>query len=442
MSELVTLSMKEYKRLRVITEEEAGRVTAREAAEVLGLSVRQTRRLIAAFRKEGAAGLAHGNRGKPSPRRTPESVRKRILELARGEYRDYNDTHFAEKLAERHQIYVSRSTVRRLRRSIRQDSPRKRRPPRHRKRRDRYPLPGMLLQVDGSPHDWLEGRGPKLTLIVAIDDATSELPYALFREQEDAAGYFELMRAISRPHGLPQAVYADRHSIFRNPTEPTIEQELAGKKPRSQFGRLMDELAIELIPSLSPQGRGRVERLFGTLQDRLVKELREANATNIEEANQVLKDYLPRYNARFSVPQSQPGSAYCPWPADLQPEQVFCFKHKRTVGGDNTISFDGYSLPIPPGRYRRGYAHARVDVHQRLDGSLAIRYQGETLVVHQPATKGPVRVGKFTPAIFPQVPLQPPSPQKPIPEATPRKYHHRPALSHPWRRYPAPAKSK
>lgn len=431
----VTLSVKEQKRLVVVLEVEAGRMIGREAAEVLGLSLRQVRRLIAAYQREGVAGLAHGNRGRPSSRTTPEEVQSRILELARSDYQDYNDTHFTEKLAEQHGIRVSRSTVRRLRRSIGQGSPRKRRPPRHRRRRQRYAQPGMLLQLDGSPHDWLEGRGPTLALIAAIDDATNEVPYALFREAEDAAGYFELMQAISQSHGLPQAVYADRHTIFQSPAMATIEQQLAGELPRSQFGRLMDELAIELIQARSPQAKGRVERLFGTLQDRLVKELREANACTLEQANQLLLAYLPKFNARFSLPQAQPGSAYRPWPQDLQPEHAFCFKHRRAVKNDNTIAFDAKRLQIPPGPKRISYARAHVDVHQNLDGSLAICYKGETLVVYQPAAEQPIRVGKFSPAPCPQIPPQLTQPQQPAPKPKPRK-PHKPAPNHPWRRYP------
>jgi hypothetical protein len=167
----------------------------------------------------------------------------------------------------------------------------------------------MLVQIDGSIHDWLEGRGRKLVLLSAIDDATNDVPYALFREEEDAAGYFELMRAVSQSQGLPQAVYADRHTIFQSTAKATIEQQLAGELPRSRFGRLMDDLAIELIEARSPQAKGRVERLFGTFQDRLVKELREANASTLEEANDVLARYLPAFNARFSVPPAEPGSA-------------------------------------------------------------------------------------------------------------------------------------
>jgi len=441
MDKGVTLSVKEQKRLKVVTEVDAGRLTGRVAAELLGLSLRQARRLIAAYRKEGAAGLAHGNRGKVSPRRVPEAVRKRILELARKTYIDYNDCHFTEKLEEVHKIKVSRSTVRRLRRSIGQGSPRKRRPPRHRKRRERYPQRGMLLQIDGSPHAWLEGRGPELSLTIAIDDATNEIPWALFREEEDAAGYFELLKEICLSHGLPQALYADRHTIFQSPQKVTLEQQLAGERPRSQFGRLVDELGIELIPARSPQARGRVERLFGTLQDRLVKELREAGASTLKQANQVLRDYLPKFNARFSVAPAQPGSAYCPWPAELDPEQFFCFKHKRVVGNDNTISFDGHKLQIPPGPFRRSYARTRVNVHQLLDGRLAVLYQGKTLVFFEPANQGPVRVGKFTPepsALSP-VPPSPVEAAKSKPKA-PRKAY-KPAPDHPWRRYPVAVKS-
>jgi len=436
MDRRVTLTVKEQKRLKVITEMEAERMRGHEAAEMLGLSLRQVRRLLAVYRKEGAAGLAHGNRGRPSPRRTPEEVRGYILKLAREVYHDYNDTHFAEKLAEQHNLYVSRSTVRRLRRSIGQGSPRKRRAPRHRSRRERYVQSGMLLQIDGSHHKWLEKRGPKIVLIAAIDDATNEVPYALFRDQEDAAGYFELMQAISQSHGLPLAVYADQHTIFQSPSKPTIEQQLSGELPRTQFGRLMDELAIEPIPALSPQAKGRIERLFGTLQDRLVKELRESQASTIDQANETLLSYLPRFNERFSVSPAQPGSAYRSWPDDLRPQDVFCFKHQRIVSNDNTISFDGNQLQIPPGPQRTSYARARVDVHQLLDGRLRICYKGETLITYEPAAPGPVRVGKFAPAAQPSSPPPPAKPKQPQ-----QRKPYKPAPDHPWRRYPTASRT-
>jgi len=426
----VTLSVKEEKRLRVMEALDAGRTTGRQAADVLGISLRHVWRLLAAFREEGAAGLVHGNRGREPANKLAPVVEARILELAKEHYSDYNDTHFAEKLEELHSIIVSRPTLRRLRRSMGQGSPRRRRAPQHRSRRERYCQEGMLLQLDGSPHDWLEGRGPCLTLLVAIDDATSEVPQAVFREQEDDAGYFKLLWAISRSHGLPMAVYTDRHTIFRSPKQATLEQQLAGQRPRSQFQRAMDELGIQVICAHSPQAKGRVERLLGTLQDRLVKELREAHVTTQEQANQLLERFLPAYNARFSVCAAEPGSAYRPWPSHLEHESVFSLKHRRKVRNDNTISFDGKLLQIPPGPDRLSYARATVEVQQRLAGSLAICLHDETLVVYQPADSAPLRAGRFTPAVIVQPPqAQPETPSRPPKPRTP----HKPAADHPWR---------
>jgi transposase len=430
----VTLTIKELKRLKVMQEMEAGRMTASEAAGSLELSVRQVRRLMAAYRERGAEGLAHGNRGKASTRRTPEAIRKRVVVLASKEYKDYNDQHFTEELEERHGVRLSRSTVRRIRRAAGQGSPRKRRAPKHRQRRERRPVKGMLLQTDGSDHDWLEGRGPGLTLIAYIDDATGEVPGAVFRDEEDAAGYMLALRAISQTHGLPLEVYADRHSIFQSPKEPTLEEQLAGKQPRSQFGRALDELHIRIIPAYSPQAKGRVERLFETLQDRLVKELRRANACTCEQANQVLVDYLPSFNRRFKKEAAQSGSAYRPWPADLRPDDVFCFKFTRVVALDNTISFSGHKLQIPPGPNRRSFARARVELRQHLDAHLSVHYQGHTIATFEAADAGPLRVGKFTPATQPQ-----PAPPLPVPSRTtppppaPRP-RPMPAPDHPWRR--------
>jgi len=300
MDKEVTLTGKEQKRLYVLNEVEAGRITNLQASKMLGISERQVYRLKASYRAEGAKALAHGNRGRASPRRISEQVRGQVVDLVREVYREFNDHHLTELLSEKHNIRISRSSVRRLRQEAGLASPRKRRAPKHRSRRERYPRRGMLLQIDGSDHDWLDGRGPGLTLVAAIDDATGEIPFALFREEEDAAGYFLLLRGIAEHFGLPLALYADRHMIFRSPKKATLEQELAGEAPRSQFGRLVDKLGIELIPSYSPQGRGRVERLFGTLQDRLLNELGLEKVDSLQEANRFLEDFLPRFNANFA----------------------------------------------------------------------------------------------------------------------------------------------
>lgn len=332
MKNKVILTMKEQHKLKMISDYEAGKVQAKQASELLGISKRHFRRLVASYRERGVASVAHGNRGRTPANRISERVRDEIARLAKGEYQDYNDCHFTEELAEQLEpIRVSRSTVRRIRRANGQGSPRERRAPRYRSRRERYAQEGMLLQTDGSQHDWLEGRGPWLTLIAMIDDANNEVVSGLFREEEDAAGYFLNLEQVCLSKGLPQAIYADRHTIFQSPLQPNIEQELSGELPRTQFGRLLDELGIQLIAARSPQAKGRIERLWGTLQDRLVKELRKAGACDLESANRVLASYLPKFNARFRVEASQTGSAYVPWPVDQNPSLYFCFKYIRTV---------------------------------------------------------------------------------------------------------------
>jgi hypothetical protein len=291
----------------------------------------------------------------------------------------------------------------------------------------------MLLQIDGSKHDWLEARGPKLCLIAAIDDATGEVPWALFRPEEDAAGYFLLLQHVFQTHGLPLAVYADRHTIFQSPKKASIADELAGQPPRSQFGRLLDELDVQLIKAHSPQAKGRIERLFETLQDRLLKALRQAGATNVDDANRVLPDFLPRFNARFGVPPAKEPSAFRPWPAGVQPDDVLCFKHERIVANDNTISFCGHRLAIEPDSHRRSYAHRRVQVRQLLNGQLLIGYQAKPLARFKPLLAGPPAVGKFTPAEAQPVKtkIRPP---KPKPHRNAPRIPSRPALDHPWRK--------
>lgn len=218
--ETVTLNRKEQKRLFVFNQVEKGKMSGREAAEVLGLSLRHVRRLLAAYRKEGAAALAHGNRGRRPHHSLEAGIKGWVVELARSTYAGCNNQHFTELLAEREGIGLSRSSVRRILLEAGLKSPRKRRAPKHRSRRERYPKEGMLLQIDGSDHNWLEGRGPYLSLVGAIDDATGKVPYALFREQEDAQGYFLLLRQIVREHGVPLALYHDSHSIFERSRRP------------------------------------------------------------------------------------------------------------------------------------------------------------------------------------------------------------------------------
>ena len=255
MEERLTLSSKELKRLKVLEMEVAEQLTVAKTTELLGVSERHGWRLLARYRKAGAAGLVHGNRGRPSSHRLPEAVHSKVLTLAQGVCHDYNDQHLTDVLHEEYDLQVSRASVRRIRRSVGLASPHKYRRRRSHLRRERYPQFGMLFQTDASHHAWLEARGPHLALVAAIDDATNQVVAARFREHEDAAGYFLLLQDIAQQHGLPWALYADRHTIFQSPKQPTLEQELAGATPQTQFGRLTSRLNIRLIAAHSPQAK-------------------------------------------------------------------------------------------------------------------------------------------------------------------------------------------
>jgi len=328
MREAVILTATEQVRLVVLNRVLVGDLTAAEAAAALGLSVRQVRRILAAYRKEGAAALAHGNRGRTPVHALDLALGRRIVELAQTKYAGVNDTHLSELLAADEGIALSRSSVRRLRLAAGLERPRSRRPPAHRRRRERKAQAGRLRQLDASPHAWLEERGPRLVLVAAIDDATGTVPAAVFREQEDTAGYLEILHQVVTTVGVPEAVYHDRHGIFiRAPQEKErLDEQLAGTREPTQVGRALRELGIASIVAHSPQAKGRIERLFGTLQERLVAELRLAGATMRAEANALLAVSLPRFNARFAVPAAVLAPAYRALPAHTDPWQVCCFR--------------------------------------------------------------------------------------------------------------------
>jgi transposase len=380
MKETITLNTQEQKRVMVLNRLLVGQLTAAEAAVLLNLSERQVRRLFAAYQKEGAAALAHGNRGRKAIQRISEEVRRQVIELATTTYAGCNYQHLRDLLAQRDGIQLSRASVRRILLAAGIGSPRTQRRRQHRRRRARYAQEGMLVQIDGSRHAWLGERVGFLTLLAAIDDATGKLAAAVFREEEDAAGYFLLVQQMLEQHGRPLALYHDRHGIFAQTSKATeadsLPEQLAGKQDPTQFGRLLEELEITSIAARSPQAKGRVERLFGTLQERLVVELRLAEACTLEQANQVVASYVPRFNAQFAVAPAQEGSAYRSLPASLKAEELFCFKYQRTVAADNTISFAKQRLQLLPDPQRRSYAKARVQVHEHLDGHLSVHSAG------------------------------------------------------------------
>ena len=375
---MTTLTMKEEKRLEVIQRVFRGELTVAKAALVLGVSERQCYRIKAQVTRRGARGVVHGNRGRPSKRKVKEKTLKRIVELAKGKYRGFNDHHLTEKLMEHEGIELSREKVRRTLRACGILSPRKKRAPKHRSRRERRAAEGMMLQVDGSPHDWLEGRGPRLCLVGAIDDASGKVPRAFFEPAESSWAYFRLFSEIFKTHGLPHSVYADRHSIFWTQREPTLEEQLVNTRPSTEVGRGLEELGVTLIPAGSPQAKGRIERLWGTFQDRLVSELRLAGAKTPQQAQAVLERYLPEHNRKFAKPTAKAEVAWRK--ASLkQIEQALCFKQQRTVAKDNTVTFEGTVFQIPKNSPSRSYANKRIDVHVLLDGAVELFYQKEKI---------------------------------------------------------------
>ena len=377
MENAIVLTMKEQKRVEVIQRVFTVEMTMAEAALVLGVSERQSYRIKARIRAEGVRGVIHGNRGHSCAWKVLEKTERKVVELARGKYWGLNDHHLTEKLEEQG-IKLSREKVRRILRARGISSPRKRRAPKHRSRRGRREAEGMMVQIDGSPHDWLEGRGPSLCLVGAIDDATSKVPAAFFEEQESTAAYFRLFLEIGRTQGLPLSAYADRHSIFFTERQPTIEEDLSGKRPKTQVGRALEELGVTLIPAGSPQAKGRIERLWGTFQDRLVSELRLAGAKNKEEAQAVLEQFLVQYNRRFSKPALKAAPAWRKVEAKYL-KRSLCFKYPRTVAKDNTVQFGGALLQIPKRSPYRSYANKKVQVHVLLDGSVGLFYQAEKI---------------------------------------------------------------
>ena len=368
----LTLNQQEQTRIQVLNSVLEYGLPIAQASEIMGLSQRHAKRLLAAYRRAGPAALAHGNRGRRPHNAVPEAAAAAVVELAGRHYAGANHTHLTELLREREGIDLSRPTVRRILTRAGMGSPRSRRSPQHRFRRRRMPQKGMLVQVDGSHHRWLEERGPKLVLLLAVDDATGAVAQATFRTTEDTRGYMVLLKGLIRQWGVPLALYSDRHSAFKHnvrlthaPAEPT------------QFAKMMQQLGIRQIFARAPQAKGRVERMASTFQDRLITELRLAGASTIDQANAVLEEFLPRFNARFSVAAEQPETAYRPLPAELSLSETISLKHTRKVARDNTVKYQWRVLQLLPGMDRPSYAGLRVEVLERADGQLMIRYHGE-----------------------------------------------------------------
>jgi transposase len=382
---MVTMSQKEFQRVKVIENAAGGRLSVREASGLLQLSERQVQRLKRRYRPDSLAWVQHGNRGRPMPWAFPVPQKQLILNLARGKYQGFNDSHLAEKLRTEENLTVSRETVRRILRAAKLASPQKRRPRKYRSRRPPRPRFGMMALTDASRHDWLEGRGPRLTLIGFQDDATGQILAAHFQlEAENTLGYLRALHAMITTHGVPLSLYRDRHSIFqRNDPHWSLAEQLAGKQAPTQLGRALQQLGIEQIPAYSPQAKGRIERAWRTCQDRLVSELRLARATTLAEANPVLARFCADYNQRFARPAADAACDFRRLPRRFDLARCLSLHYQRVVAPDHTITLGANSIALPPLPGHRGYAGETVELAHQLDGMLHV-YRGNLLLLALP----------------------------------------------------------
>jgi transposase len=351
----------------LLDRQEKGEITQEEAAEMLGVHVRTFQRWSGRYEQEGEAGLADRRLGHPSPRRAPQAELERMLGLYRDKYADFTVKHFHEQLVKRHGYQLG-YTVTKLtlhaaglvRRAAKRSA--------HRKKRARRPLPGMMLHQDGSRHVWIEGR-PAMDLIVTLDDATSEVYSMFLVEEEGTASTFRALREVIAAHGLFCALYTDRGShYFYTPTAG----EKVSKAQQTQVGRALAQLGIEHIAAYSPQARGRSERAFRTLQDRLPKELRLAGISDVEAANRWLREhYMAEHNKAFAIAPEQEGTAFIADRAEAWRE-ILCVIEERTVANDNTIAWAGQRLQLPESRLRPHFVKATVRVHEYPDQTVSV----------------------------------------------------------------------
>ncbi|MBI4342876.1 MAG: ISNCY family transposase [Candidatus Omnitrophica bacterium] len=413
MREVLRMTGEESRRLYVIQQVLERKIRQRQAAELLGRSVRQIRRLVQRVRQDGPRGIGHRLRGRRSNRRHADTLQQRVVALYRAHYADFGPTLAREKLAERHRLHLGRETLRRwlgaagLWHGQRQT-------PRHHQWRERKACVGEMVQVDGSHHDWLEGRGPWLVLMGYIDDATNRV-FARFYDYEGPLPALDSFARYARRYGLPQRVYVDRHTTYQGRGKPTRDDELAGRtRPQSQFERALAELGVEVIPAYSPQAKGRVERLFGTFQDRLVKELRLAHVTTREAAHRFLEAYLPRHNRQFCRGARSPVNLHRPCPPAHRLRRILAIRHPHVLRNDNTVQHETATYLVQE-RWN-GHRPKTIEAEVRLDGKLHLLAGNQVLHYRQ----------------LPARPVVTPPPSRP---PSRRRARTIPAADHPWRQF-------
>lgn len=370
--DMIMVHQGELRRLHVIQKVLEKVLKQRGAAEILSLSGRQIRRIVKRIRSEGGRGVIHKSRGRPSNRRISDLTKEKVIKLYRAQYKDFGPTLASEKLLERDRIQISDETLRGWLVEA-GDWQRIRKKRKHRQWRERKPHYGEMVQMDGSHHEWFEGRGPECVLMGYIDDATGEV-FGRFYGYEGTMPAMESFKLYIRKHGLPLKVYLDKHSTYKSTAKPSIEDELNDVEPLSEFERALKELGVEVSHAHSPQAKGRIERLFRTFQDRVIKEMRLRGIRTIEEGNTFLEGYLPLYNKRFSVRPREKEDFHRPLAKGLDLDAILCIKTQRALRNDFTVAHNRKLYQVEDKIHA-----AKVMVQDRINGSMRIYHKDRAL---------------------------------------------------------------
>jgi len=405
--DIIEMSGRELSRLYIVKQALEKEITQIKAGELIGLSDRQIRRLLKRLRKEGDAGIRHRSRGRPSNRRIPKRIKDKAIMVCRKHYVGFGPTFAAEKLMKDHGISLSEETLRRWFKEA-DITYEGRKGRHHRQWRERKAHVGEMIQMDGSHHDWFEGRSDSCVLMAYIDDATGRV-YARFYDYEGTYPAMDSFWRYIERYGIPQSVYLDRHTTYKSKAKPTIEEELSGKEPQSQYERALSELGVRVIHAYSPQAKGRIERSFRTFQDRLIKEMRLKNIRSIEGANRFLdSDYLPEHNEKFCIAPLYDADLHRPNPGKRVLVSTLCVKELRTLRNDFTIAHNTKLYQMLEKIRAR-----KVVVATRLDGTVEITHEGRKLEYREIAIRP--RTEKRKKAVLV------------------KGHRHMPAKDHPWK---------
>lgn len=421
----IMMSQREAKRAQVMELLTAGKIDQREAGKRLSVSVRQIKRIVRCYRSEGLAGLISKKRGRPSNRRLDEETKRLSIELIGAHYRDFGPTLASEKLGERHGIHLCVESTRQIMMSAGYWQPRKGAKACAHPMRERRARPGELIQIDGSPHDWFEGRSEPCTLLVFVDDATGKLMQLRFAPTETTLGYMRVLHDHIAAHGVPVALYSDKHSIFR------VNAKDADPEAETQFGRAARELGIECIHANSPQAKGRVERANQTLQDRLVKEMRLAGISDMDEANAWLPGFIADYNRRFAVVPKDKQDAHLPYQGTAEDlTRILSVQTEKTLSKNLSCQHGGQLLQVETGGTGLGMRGAKVKLYQHFDGTQQLCWRQRRLtytVMTRAQRQAEQADSKMVNARVDRALAK---------NGKTNNKGHKPAPNHPWRKYP------